>query len=93
MRPLGSAQSLEGGNLIFTHVPKRRQTCPRKLFADDGSAGTALPETAAELRTIQSEIVPQHIEERSIGPGVHQSRFPVDNNSMWHLSPAKLEAV
>src|SRR6476620_12473087 len=93
MRLLDCTQSLEGGDLVITDVPQGNRACPCEFPAHYGGAGTTLPETAAELGAIQSEIVPQHIKQRRIGRGVHQMRFTVHRNSIWHPSPSVMNVT
>src|SRR5262249_58940337 len=64
MRVLDSAQAFERHDLGAVHCRDRRDARSQSLPADDRRARPALAEAAAELRTVQSELVAENVEER-----------------------------
>src|SRR5258708_28089801 len=93
MRLLQRTQSFERDDRVVSDVSQSNRAGSRQLSADRCGTGTALSETAAELRTVQSEIVPQHIQQRRLRCRRNFMGPPVHGNSECHTSPAKLEAV
>jgi hypothetical protein len=87
MRLLQRAQSLESGDRISPDVSERDGARPGELSADQRGTSTALAEAAAEFGAVQSEIVPQHVEQRSIVGGVDHMALAIDVNSVRHPSP------
>src|SRR5882757_2107136 len=90
---LQRTQSFERDDRVVSDVSQSNRAGSRQLSADQCGAGTALPEAAAKLRTVQSKIVPQHIQQRRLRRRRNLMRHPVNGKSECHTSPAELEAV
>src|ERR1700758_1680907 len=93
MRLLYRAQSLERDDRLASDISQDNRAGPCELSADQSRAGTALPETAAKLWTVQSEIVPQHIQQRRLQRRGNLMGLTVHRNSVCHPSLPKLEAA
>ena len=60
------SEPLQRRHLLALQQHHRRHAGQYRLAVDDHRAGTALAEPAAELRGVEFQIVPQHIEQRRI---------------------------
>src|SRR3984893_18322261 len=85
VRIFQGAQSLKRGHVMVPSVPERRRAGSDQIAADYRSAGSALPESAPEFRPVQSEVVPQNVEQGRVGAGVDQAGFAVDCNASGHV--------
>jgi len=85
VRVLHRAQSLQRSDVIVLNVPERRRAGPDQIAADYRSASSALPESATEFGPIQSEVVPQNVEQGCVGAGVDKAGFAVDCNASGHV--------
>ena len=64
VRLFDRAEALERRDLRVRRLRHRRHAGADRAAADDHGARAALPEAAAELRTVQGEVVAQHVQER-----------------------------
>ncbi len=66
-----AGKTFERGDLLVRHARDRRDAGTRFLAVDQDGAGSALCESATELRADQLEIVAQNVEQRSIVRRLH----------------------
>src|SRR5258707_2924372 len=78
VRILQGAQSFKRGHVMVPSVPERRRAGSDQNAADYRSTGPTLAEPATEFGPIQSEVVPQNVEQGCVGAGVDQAGFAVD---------------
>jgi len=85
VRIFQGAQSLKRGHVIVSNVPEQRRAGPDQIAGNYRSAGPTLPKPATELGPVQSEVVPQNVEQWCVGAGVDQAEFAVDCNASGHV--------
>ena len=73
VRIFQGAQSLKRGHVIVSNVPEQRRAGPDQIAGNYRSAGPTLPKPATELGPVQSEVVPQNVEQWCVGAGVDQA--------------------
>src|SRR5213594_3898604 len=78
MRLLEGSETFEGCDLRRAYSADRSNTRANRFALDNHGAGSALTETATELRPAQREIVAQHVQQRCRRVYVHGVSPAVD---------------
>ncbi len=72
------AKPLESDNLFSRDGGNREHARAHCAIIDENGAGAALPETAAEARIIQGQIVAQDVQQRAIRFDIYGVRLTID---------------
>ena len=72
------AKPFESDNLFSRDGGYGEHTRAQRAIIDQDRAGAALPQTAAEARIIQGQIVAQDVQQRAIGLDIHGVRLTID---------------
>jgi hypothetical protein len=83
VRVFGCAQTLEGSNRTGRGLPHGSHAGTHGFPVHQHGAGSALTEPTTELRAVQPERIPQHVEERLVWiPGIDCDRAAVDSKTV-----------
>lgn len=87
----GRAEAFEGGDALAFDRVDRRGAGAHGLAVEDDSAGSALGEAAAELRSVEPKGVSQDVEQWLRGvPGIYRCRVAVQLKSIRrHTTPVE----
>src|SRR5262249_21154144 len=84
MRLLDRAEPLERRHLALPDLGNRRNAGARCNSVQEHRAGAALRKPATEFRTVELEIVAEHVEQGRVGLGIDRARRPIDLQADGH---------
>ena len=88
MKVLGRSKSFQSDNRLAGRARHWQETGSDRAVVDKNGACSALAEPAAESRIVQGKIVPQDVEQRTLGIHIYDVGLGVDvQNGSSHAEP------